>query len=576
MRISSASLWLVAFSVVLASACGPSRRPGPGDDDGGDDEPPCVEGMLRCDGNTAMVCADGTFQESETCPLACADGLGCVVCRPGTGSCSGNESHTCAGDGSGYIDSTCDPMQGMGCDGTTGACTGACAPQNLGSSYIGCEYFPTVTGNTAGTQFDFAVAISNTTPDPAIVHIEGGALATPMTVTVDARTVKVQTLPWVPALKLCNTAQTDGCISGTMQPAALAQKGAYRLRSDRPVTVYQFNALQYTKNGAFSYSNDASLLLPTNVWRNEYYAAAWQHLSGINPSQLAVTAWKDGTMVTINARATTLAANGAPAFTAGVPQTLTLNAGDVLEITTRAGDLTGSHIKTSAPVQVVSGHYCANVPDGVSACDHLEESMFSVDALGRRYMIHAPAMPSLPNGKAEQIRIIATAPNTTLSYDPPQPGAPTTIANAGDFVQIANSVTSFLLTSDQKVLVAQYMSGQSAGGGAGDPDMAIAVPVEQFRTSYMFHAPTNYTSNHVDITAPMGASIMLDGAPVTGFVPIGTSGYGLKRLQLTNGPAGDGTHSISGDLKFGITVYGYGQYTSYWYAGGLDLTDIIQ
>src|SRR5690606_5266608 len=107
-------------------------------------------------------------------------------------------------------------------------------------------------------------------------------------------------------------------------------------RSDRPVTVYQFNALQYTKSGSFSYSNDASLLLPTNAWRGEYYAAAWQHLSGINPSQLAVTAWHDGTMVTVNARAATPAGNGAPAFAAGVPQTVTLNAGDVLEITTRA------------------------------------------------------------------------------------------------------------------------------------------------------------------------------------------------------------------------------------------------
>ena len=28
-------------------------------------------------------------------------------------------------------------------------------------------------------------------------------------------------------------------------------------------------------------------------------------------------------------------------------------------------------------------------------------------------------------------------------------------------------------------------------------------------------------------------------------------------------------------MPFGITVYGYGQYTSYWYPGGLNLTDLI-
>ncbi|HWU87502.1 MAG TPA: IgGFc-binding protein, partial [Kofleriaceae bacterium] len=194
-----------------------------------------------------------------------------------------------------------------------------------------------------------------------------------------------------------------------------------------------------------------------------------------------------------------------------------------------------------------------------------------------RYMINAPAVTSLPNGKVETIRIIATAPNTNLVYDPPQSGAPATIATPGSFVEIPSTAASFLITADQKVLVAQYMSGQDAGGGAGDPDMALAVPVEQFRASYMFHAPTNYSSNYVDITAPMGTTILLDGAPYTGFTSIGTSGFGLKRVfPLGAGPAGDGSHTITGDQKFGITVYGYGQYTSYWYAGGLDLTDIIQ
>jgi hypothetical protein len=132
-----------------------------------------------------------------------------------------------------------------------------------------------------------------------------------------------------------------------------------------------------------------------------------------------------------------------------------------------------------------------------------------------------------------------------------------------------------LINSDQKVMVAQYMEGQDAGGGTGDPSLALAVPLEQFRTSYLFHAPTNYESNYVDVTAPMGASVQLDGTPVS-FQPIGATGYGLARVYpLTAGPGNDGNHSMSGDMPFGITVYGYGQYTSYWYPGGLNLTDII-
>jgi hypothetical protein len=120
------------------------------------------------------------------------------------------------------------------------------------------------------------------------------------------------------------------------------------------------------------------------------------------------------------------------------------------------------------------------------------------------------------------------------------------------------------------------MEGQDAGGGTGDPAMTLAVPVEQFRTEYLFHAPTNYESNYVDVTAPVGATVMLDGAPLS-FAPIGTTGYALSRVYpLTAGPNNDGNHSIQGNMAFGITVYGYGQYTSYWYPGGLDLNTIIQ
>jgi hypothetical protein len=39
------------------------------------------------------------------------------------------------------------------------------------------------------------------------------------------------------------------------------------------------------------------------------------------------------------------------------------------------------------------------------------------------------------------------------------------------------------------------------------------------------------------------------------------------QLQNLNG----GNHSVTSDERVGISVYGYGQFTSYWYPGGLDL-----
>jgi hypothetical protein len=521
---------------------------------------------------------DGQFQDSMMCPNACSAMLGCTLCVPGVGTCSGDNAHTCADDGNSFDDNYCDPAEGESCDTTMGACVGVCSPKALGNSYIGCDYFPTVTGNTTGTTFDFAVAIANTTSSPAMVTIDGGALTSTQMVTVAPSSVTVQILPWVATLKLCSSPTTDGC--QTVPGGALAVKGAYHLRSTAPITVYQFNSLEYQKNGEFSYSNDASLLLPTNVWRPRYFAAARQPFGNgiaMYPSELAVTASVDNTMVTITAKAGTVAGQGAPAFAANTPQTVMLNAGDVIELASTSGDLTGSLVDSTNRVEVISGHYCVNVPDNITACDHLEESMFPVDTLGTHYVINAPAVTSIPNGKVEIVRVIATADNTTLTYDPPVAGAPTTIPTAGAFIEIPSTAASFQITSDQKVLVAQYMEGQDAGGGTGDPAMALAVPVEQFRSSYLFHAPVSYDSNYVDVTAPMGSSILLDGGAALTLTPIGTSGFGLARVQALNlGPGNDGNHNISGDMAFGITVYGYGQYTSYWYPGGLNLDTIIE
>jgi len=180
-------------------------------------------------------------------------------------------------------------------------------------------------------------------------------------------------------------------------------------------------------------------------------------------------------------------------------------------------------------------------------------------------------VPALPNGKARIVRIIATEANTTIAYNPPQAGAGTTLASPGDMIQITNTAASFVVSADHKILVAEYMEGQNAGGGLGDPAFTLAVPAAQYRSEYLFHAPANYQTNYVNIVAPTGASVTLDGVAVGGFAAVG-GGFSVARAGL--GAAGGGNHFITGTQPFGITVYGYGQYTSDWYAGGLDLKNL--
>lgn len=568
--------------VMAAVGCGPStKKHNPGDPDGGGS---CAVGDMHCNGNTLQTCgADGTFTDSQVCANACSDTLGCVLCVPGTGTCNGNVSHACNAVGSGYDDTTCDPVQGSSCDAGSGLCTGPCAPQAIGKSYIGCDYYPTITGNEVENDFQFAVAVSNTSTAPAMVTIDSGGLGAPITFTVQPGAVQTQLLPWN-ELKLCTgAAQTGGCGGTQNKSDLLSAKGAFHLRSTQPVTVYQFSPLDYAQGTPpdqwFSYTNDASLLIPTNAWTGTYVVAsspAWTYtLSGdVYPGLLGITAMKDNTHVTITTKASTPGGSGVPAFQTGVPGMVTLNAGDVLELQTYTGDLTGSLVASDNPVQVIGAHDCTYLPASTPACDHLEESMFPFETLSDKYVIAAPEVPSsgFENGKAEIIRIVGTASGTTLTYDPPQAGAPAMIPDGG-FVEISGNAASFYVTANHKILVAQYMEGEAAGGGTGDPAMALAVATDQYRQSYLFHAPTNYESNFVQITAPTGASIMLDGAPASAsFTPIGGSGFGVARVTLPG--TGTGDHNMTGSMPFGIQVYGYGQYTSYWYPGGLNLNTI--
>ncbi len=172
------------------------------------------------------------------------------------------------------------------------------------------------------------------------------------------------------------------------------------------------------------------------------------------------------------------------------------------------------------------------------------------------------------------VRIVSTQDNTTLTYSPSQGSAPASIAKAGGWVELGNNAGSFMITASHPVYVMQYMEGQSAGGGAGDPAMAQAVTPAQYRTDYSFHAPTNYSSNFVNIVAPTGTTVSLDGAPVGGFSAIGSTGFSVARATLSN--SGSGDHTVTASKGVGVSVYGYGQYTSYWYPGGLNLKRLPQ
>lgn len=585
----------------------------------------CAAGTIVCQGLEALTCdGNGGASATQNCPDQCADGLGCVLCLPGSTLCDDVSAQKCSADGMAWIDDICDAELGLTCDLSTSKCVGACAPSTLERSYIGCEYWPTVTPNgLVYSGFSFAVAIASASKVDADVVIYQGTKKV-ATAQVPAGGVVAVKLPWVAALRHDALTATDKASFDAAYPSVLLPGGAYHLKSTQPVTVSQFNPLEFEipataacpdvmgTGKCNSFTNDASMLLPTNSLGKSYIGVSWpaggfKTTSGAimsSPGFLTVVAVSDNTTVHVVA-AGKIRPGGASikALTAGQAADYVLNKGDVLQLLSAAPasatdcasqpngskicnapaghDLTGTQITATAPVQVIAGHDCANVPSKVAACDHMEESLIPVPTWGNSVLVAAPqavigAATATGNPDVQVVRVMSAVNGNQLTFDPPVPSLTNKTLNAGAFVDIPIDNKSYQISGTGAIQVAQFMAGgdqvDKANSGTpqskGDPSLSLAVPSSQFRTSYTFLVPDSYTYDFVNVIAEAGTVLTLDGTEVANpkWKPIGSSNFSVARLPLVGG-----NHTMTAESAFGIVVYGYGAYTSYMYPGGLNL-----
>ncbi|HVH46297.1 MAG TPA: IgGFc-binding protein [Labilithrix sp.] len=493
-----------------------------------------------------------------------------------------------------------------------------CASAARLKSYVGCDYWPTITPNVVWSIFDYAVVVANTGPHEAAITVTGPN-GTNKTATVPSGQLRKIYLPWVPALK---GGDADACgAPPDLEGSVIVNEGAYHLVSSSPVTVYQFNALEYTgeggedesggpkdwsecpgtvrmcgkiKIGCFSFSNDASLLLPSTAMTNTYRvmgykgasAAPWAGAPGLVATVLSVTSTQPNTSVTVALSPTAkvvASQNGQVAATEG-GSTLTFdlpNAGDVLELVSEKGqeyDFSGSLVQSTKPVQVITSTPCINIPSDKQACDHLEETVLPAETLGKHYVVTPPTGPKgEPVGHV--VRLYGNKDGTTLEYKPTKPEKCPDTLGAGQVAdcEIVAEDQAFEVTGSQEFGVATFLLGArhydwSGMDKRGDPDQSYYPSVEQFRTKYVFLGPNDYPVLYADITAPAETEIVLDDAPLEAtWTAIGDGRFGVHRVDLTKSGR-DGVHTLTASKPVGVQVIGFGDNTSFQYPGGLNLT----
>jgi len=213
--------------------------------------------------------------------------------------------------------------------------------------------------------------------------------------------------------------------------------------------------------------------------------------------------------------------------------------------------------------------------------DHLVEQLPPVSAWGNSAIV----VPFATSSGADLVRIISAEDNNTIKVA----GTVVATLNSGQMYEIPalNQVT--VIEATNPILVGQYLhtswGALELGRAYGDPALALVFPVEQFTTSYTIVSvedANSFTGNFVNIVVDASgvASMKIDGNPISGatFSKVPGSNYMYAQLSVEQG-----THNITGDKPFGVTVYALGNVDSYAYTGGtliktitpLKTTDVI-
>lgn len=527
------------------------------------------------------------------------------------------EETTCSGDlqsivnkATGVVVQTCPSDQGC----AAGKCVAACDAAKASHGTIGCDYtvatpsfYPSIKPPC------FAIFVANGWSKPTLVTVERGGSS--YDVTKFGRIADVgAAASWaaVPATGIppgkvgvlfmsSDPSSANGASSLTcpVTPAinagtAVAGTGlgqAWHVVSDVPVTAYDI--LPY--GGASSFLPSAELLLPTTAWGTNYFGIV-PFRGSSSPQWGQIVATADNTTVQVAANVNLPSGTSVAAAPKGATTTYTLNAGDFVQWQD-SQEMSGTVISSDKPVGFTGGLgydcYSSATSTG-GGCDSAHQQIPPLNAFGSLY-VAPPFATRAKSGAPESIpyRLMAAVDGTTLTYDPPVAGAPTTLA-AGQVTMFESTIAFVVKSQDDAhpFYVGQIMPGCQVKGGTsgssgclGDEEYVNILPPAQFLTKYAFFTdPTYGTTNLVFVRNKMSSGfqdVTLDClGTLTGWKPVDSADtYEITNVDIVrdgkpNGSCQNGPQTASSNGAFGVMVWGEDTFASYAYPAGGNVAPI--
>lgn len=354
-----------------------------------------------------------------------------------------------------------------------------------------------------------------------------------------------------------NFTVTPGVSTLITVPVNIAENTSTNATTNKALHIVTDECVSVFAHSWQTATSDAEVIFPINSVGTNYYVSSWyetQYNNG-NPEFL-IAATEGPTQVSITLPVST------QGYTANVPFTVSLDTGEVFQLQSTNGDLTGTRITSvnGKSFAVFAGHTCADIQ--CTACDHLCEQMYPQTTWGTEYV----AVP-LQTRPYDIFRIVSGVNGTTYSING---GAPVTI-NAGQYSQVQLSAVSYI-TSNFPISVAQYSIGATCntnGTDNGDPFMIMLSPTTQSINEVTFNCfPGSGLTYYMNVVAKTNdlSTVFFDGANIAGnFTPVpGNPAYSSATMII-----GQTDHTLTSNQGTQAYVYAYGSYESFGYCAGV-------
>ena len=288
------------------------------------------------------------------------------------------------------------------------------------------------------------------------------------------------------------------------------QKKAVEITSTNPVQCYI-----KVSDGTVS---EATQLYPNNILGKDYilqsYIGKANNQNNLSPV-FTISAIEDSTELNI----TLGGLNGSEiklnnvTYSFGDEFKVNLNKKDVLQILnfqSSQSELSGTRVISNKKINVISGHFCADVPSGITACNPLIESNLPTHSFGKKYYI-----PMLNNRMfGGLVRVYALENNTKVYEDGvllftlsnSKPGLKGNSWNEFRVREKSTSKKYSVITSDKAIGVSFLNAGESEDNSGYKPFLTHLIPVDFYSKYSKIVFPNaidkNKDSNFVKLILP--------------------------------------------------------------------------